>query len=112
MYVWCQAKKSNGCNLPPFYTFPCCLPKGHIQAINAVGWYALEKEKNATKAVQYFEQAYNRGSADAAHNLGHIYYSALYPEIGHDRVCHIFVNFFMDYSFCGTFTESDPCLGT
>ena len=76
--------------------FLCCFPKGHIQAINAVGWYALEKERNATKAVQYFEQAYNRGSADAAHNLGHIYYSALYPEIGHDRVRHMFA-FFINY---------------
>ena len=102
MCIWCQVKKSNVCNLPPFYTFLCCLQKGHIQAINAVGWYALEKEKNATKAVQYFEQAYNRGSADAAHNLGHIYYSALYPEIGHDRVRHMFV--FFSLIICGRYS--------
>ena len=88
-----QAKKRIQFTTCYLYIFLCCFPKGHIQAINAVGWYALEKEKNATKAVQYFEQAYNRGSADAAHNLGHIYYSALYPEIGHDRVHHIFINY-------------------
>lgn len=60
--------------------------QGHVQALTAIGWHALEMEGNASKAVYYFEKAYKRGSPEAAHNLGHIYYNGLYPGKPADRV--------------------------
>ncbi len=63
--------------------------QGHLQAITALGWHALEVERNVTVAVEYFEKAYKRGSPEAAHNLGHIYYSGLYPGKPADTVSHM-----------------------
>ncbi len=60
--------------------------QGHIPAIDALGWYALEVEKNATKAVEFFETSFQKGSGDAAHNLGYIYYTGLYPGKEIDKV--------------------------
>ena len=61
--------------------------QGHMQAINAVGWYELEITKNYTEANRYFMDSYYRGSPDAAHNLGHMYMNGLLNQTtGPDRV--------------------------
>ncbi|CAH1266390.1 SEL1L3 [Branchiostoma lanceolatum] len=54
---------------------------GSPAAINALGWYALNHEGNATKAAHYFHQADRKGNHDAAHNLGHLYWSGGYPGL-------------------------------
>jgi TPR repeat protein len=48
--------------------------KGDPRALNALGWYALEREKDPEKAEQLFLQADKLGNADASHNLGHMYW--------------------------------------
>lgn len=70
------------------FKFVTDVSKGHIQAINAVGWYELEITKNYTKAYDYFMRAHKHGNPDASHNLGHMCMNGLVP--GHselDRVC-------------------------
>ncbi|CAD5121683.1 DgyrCDS10169 [Dimorphilus gyrociliatus] len=47
--------------------------KGNPNALNALGWHALEVEGDIAKATKLFERAMGRGLADAAHNLGHMY---------------------------------------
>ena len=54
--------------------------------MNALGWHALEIEKNITKAADLLERAKRQGNADAAHNLGHMYHSGRYPNKSVDRV--------------------------
>ncbi|XP_064651624.1 protein sel-1 homolog 3-like [Lineus longissimus] len=59
--------------------------KGSHQAINTLGWHAQTRENDLTKAVDYWERAYKMGNIDAAHNLGHMYFSGQYPGKQVDR---------------------------
>lgn len=47
--------------------------KGNPNALNALGWHALEVEGDMAKATLLFERAMKGGLADAAHNLGHMF---------------------------------------
>lgn len=58
----------------------------HPEALNTLGWHALEIEKNFTKAADYFQKAYSRGNKDAAYNLAHMYLQGHYPGSGVNRV--------------------------
>ena len=63
----------NQCVLPVhvFYSVSCAL-QGHVNAHNALGWLALEREANYTKALEYFLFAHERGNPDASYNIGHM----------------------------------------
>lgn len=54
--------------------------KGNVHSMNTLGWYAMDIERNMTKAALYFEKAYKFGDPDAAHNLGHMYINAMHPN--------------------------------
>nr|KAG5708704.1 hypothetical protein BaRGS_034921 [Batillaria attramentaria] len=54
--------------------------KRHPFSISALGWLALEKERNYTKAAALFEDAYKLGQVDAGYYLGHLYHWGLYPN--------------------------------
>ena len=43
-----------------------------MNAHNALGWYALEKERNYTAALQYFMFSHELGNGDASYNVGHM----------------------------------------
>lgn len=60
--------------------------KNHPESLNTVGWYALEIEKNYTKAARYFERSSSLGNKDAAFNLAHMFLNGHYPNAGVDRV--------------------------
>lgn len=60
--------------------------KNHRESLNTIGWYALEIEKNYTKAAHYFHRSYGLGNKDAAYNLAHMYLRGYYPNSGTDRV--------------------------
>ncbi|XP_060064051.1 protein sel-1 homolog 3-like [Ylistrum balloti] len=53
--------------------------KRNPAALNALGWYAHNHEKNITAAVYYFEKAFKSGNADAAYNLGLFHLNGEYP---------------------------------
>ncbi|XP_072049631.1 protein sel-1 homolog 3-like isoform X1 [Amphiura filiformis] len=53
---------------------------GHAPAYTALGWYALNHQRNITAAVEYFEKADKMGHRDAAHNLGYLYRVGKYPN--------------------------------
>ncbi|XP_069115229.1 protein sel-1 homolog 3-like [Argopecten irradians] len=53
--------------------------KRNPSALNALGWYAHNFEKNMTAAVYYFEKAFRGGNADAAYNLGLFHLNGEYP---------------------------------
>ncbi|KAK6296164.1 hypothetical protein J4Q44_G00338770 [Coregonus suidteri] len=53
--------------------------QGFTPAINALGWYYEQFEKDHQRAVQLWEQADKQGSSDAAMNLGVMNSQGLYP---------------------------------
>ena len=67
--------------------------QGEPRAINAVGWHALEIEKDYPKAADLFQQSYKMGNIDAAHNLGQMYISGRYPGHSVDRVRYSILSF-------------------
>ena len=58
-------------------------------AINALGWIALEKERNYTKANEMFQQSYKRGIPDSGYYLGFMALHGLIPKEKKDVVSHI-----------------------
>uniref|UniRef100_A0AAV2J577 Ion transport domain-containing protein n=1 Tax=Knipowitschia caucasica TaxID=637954 RepID=A0AAV2J577_KNICA len=56
------------------------MDKGSVPAMNALGWYYENFEKNYQEAVQLWERADRLGSPDAAMNLGVMYLQGLYPN--------------------------------
>ncbi|OWF53033.1 protein sel-1 homolog 3-like [Mizuhopecten yessoensis] len=53
--------------------------KKNPSALNALGWYAHNFDKNMTAAIYYFEKAFRGGNADAAYNLGLFHLHGEYP---------------------------------
>ncbi|XP_071174349.1 protein sel-1 homolog 3-like [Mytilus edulis] len=53
--------------------------KKNPSALNALGWYALNYDRNTTEAVKYFEEAYSLGCPDAAYNLGILHLTGGFP---------------------------------
>ena len=66
-----------------FFYFPI---KGHVAAMNALGWFALERERNSTKALALFNESYRLGNADAAFNIGHMMFYGRMPGMKTDKV--------------------------
>lgn len=60
--------------------------QGFPQALNSLGWYALEIEKNYTKAAEYFHQSHDLGNKDASYNLAHMFLRGKYPNSTVDKV--------------------------
>lgn len=60
--------------------------QGLPHAVGALGWIALEKERNYSKAAAYFEESYNTGHMDAGYYLGHMYQYGIYPNKSQDYV--------------------------
>ncbi|CAH1796540.1 unnamed protein product [Owenia fusiformis] len=60
--------------------------KGNMQAMTALGWYALNHERNYTKALEYLEAGFKRGMPDAAYNLGHMHHYGLVPGQASNKV--------------------------
>nr|XP_006002722.1 PREDICTED: protein sel-1 homolog 3 isoform X2 [Latimeria chalumnae] len=56
--------------------------KGSHHAFNGLGWYYHSFQKNYVKAKNYWEEALQLGSVDAAHNLAVLYLDGLYPGKG------------------------------
>ncbi|KAK3106808.1 hypothetical protein FSP39_000229 [Pinctada imbricata] len=54
--------------------------KKNPAALNALGWYALNYDRNITLAVEYFEEAYRLGNPDAANSLGSLHLNGHYPD--------------------------------
>ncbi|XP_052803670.1 protein sel-1 homolog 3-like [Mya arenaria] len=48
-------------------------------ALNAIGWHAMNFERNYRKAAEYFERAHRLGNPDAMFNLGHMHLYGTYP---------------------------------
>ncbi|ELU16606.1 hypothetical protein CAPTEDRAFT_191910 [Capitella teleta] len=48
--------------------------RGDHRALNALGWYALERKKDPREAEELFSKADELGNPDAAYNLGHMYW--------------------------------------
>jgi TPR repeat protein len=67
--------------------------------LNALGWYALERERNSSKALEYFERSYKRGNPDAAHNIGHMMRYGRMPDGKVDKVCTKIYNKFFAILF-------------
>ncbi|XP_056138761.1 protein sel-1 homolog 3 [Lampris incognitus] len=61
------------------------MEQGFSPAINALGWYYEQFEKDYERAVQLWEQADLHGSPDAAMNLGVMYSQGLYPGKAADQ---------------------------
>ncbi|XP_076002630.1 protein sel-1 homolog 3 [Genypterus blacodes] len=62
------------------------MEKGYTPAINALGWYYEQYERNYVRAVEFWEQADRLGNADAALNLGVLHSQGLYPGRAADEV--------------------------
>ena len=62
------------------------LLQNHPYAISALGWIALEKERNFTKAAEMFQQAKDLDFRDAGYYLGHMHHFGLLPNASHDLV--------------------------
>lgn len=60
--------------------------KGDHNALNALGWYALERDNDPKTALNYFERADALGNADAPFNLGHMYLTGRTPDRRADKV--------------------------
>eukprot|EP00106_Octopus_bimaculoides_P001606 XP_014769048.1 PREDICTED: protein sel-1 homolog 3-like [Octopus bimaculoides] len=67
--------------------------KKNPQALNALGWYALAKQKNYKLAAEYFKESHIMGNADASYHLGHMYFSGIFPgqEANVDKAYEFFV---------------------
>ena len=66
--------------------------QGNVNSMNTLGWYAMDVEKNMTRAASYFEVAVQYKDPDAAHNLGHMHLSGIYPGQNASRVgCEHFI---------------------
>nr|DBA32192.1 TPA: hypothetical protein GDO54_000002 [Pyxicephalus adspersus] len=50
-----------------------------VPALNSLGWYYEQYEKNYQKAVEFWEKADKLGNKEAPFNLGILYYHGLYP---------------------------------
>ena len=59
----------------------------HPNAISALGWIALEREKNYSKAAAHFDEAFRLNVMDAGYYLGHMYQNGIYPNKSRDNVC-------------------------
>lgn len=57
--------------------------------MNALGWYALNYDRNTTEAVKYFEEAYSLGCPDAAYNLGILHLTGGFPGKTVDAVSKV-----------------------
>ncbi|XP_073502672.1 protein sel-1 homolog 3 [Phyllobates terribilis] len=53
--------------------------KGLVEALNGLGWYYHNFRKDYVRAVKYWSEAYEKGNADAAFNLGVMYLHGTYP---------------------------------
>ncbi|KAG8453567.1 hypothetical protein GDO86_000266 [Hymenochirus boettgeri] len=53
--------------------------KGQHEALNGLGWYYHNFQKNHSNAVKYWRKAYEMGNVDAAFNLGVMYLNGVYP---------------------------------
>lgn len=53
--------------------------KGQVEALNGLGWYYHNFRKDYVRAVKYWSEAYDKGNADAAFNLGVMYLHGTYP---------------------------------
>ena len=73
-------------HLHPTLLLIVCSRQGFAPAMNALGWYYEQYEKDYEKAVQLWEQADLHGSPDAAMNLGVMYSQGLYPGKAEDQV--------------------------
>ena len=62
--------------------------KQNPAALNALGWYALNHERNYALAADYFEQAHAAGNPDGTFHLGSMHFHGIYPDKPKDRVCH------------------------
>ncbi|XP_041918997.1 protein sel-1 homolog 3 isoform X1 [Alosa sapidissima] len=62
------------------------LERGFVPAMNALGWYYEQHEKDYGRAVQLWEQADALGSPDAAMNLGVMHSQGFYPGKPADQV--------------------------
>ncbi|KAM4048831.1 protein sel-1 homolog 3 [Anomaloglossus baeobatrachus] len=67
--------------------------KGLIEALNGLGWYYHNFRKDYVRAVKYWSEAYDKGNADAAFNLGVMHLQGTYP--GQDGVNETLVYEFM-----------------
>ena len=65
--------------------------QGDHRSLNALGWYALEKDHDPVKALKMFKAADKLGNPDAAFNLGHMYLHGRTPDRKINRVSHVFV---------------------
>ncbi|XP_038064868.1 protein sel-1 homolog 3-like [Patiria miniata] len=52
---------------------------GHAPAYTALGWYAINFQRDMKAAAKYFDIAARMGHRDAMHNLGYMYKSGQYP---------------------------------
>lgn len=55
-------------------------------ALNALGWYAMNMDRNYSMAASYFEESYRYGNPDAANHLGFLHLHGYYPNKSADPV--------------------------
>ena len=60
--------------------------QNHPSAICALGWVAMEIEKNYSRAARLFQQSYSLDFPDSGYYLGHMYQHGLYPNHSRDEV--------------------------
>ncbi|OCT96759.1 protein sel-1 homolog 3 [Xenopus laevis] len=53
--------------------------KGKHEALNGLGWYYHNFQKDSFNAAKYWKRAYDMGNPDAAFNLGVLYLNGEYP---------------------------------
>ncbi|XP_069600744.1 protein sel-1 homolog 3 [Ranitomeya imitator] len=53
--------------------------KGLVEALNGLGWYYHNFQKDYVTAVKYWKEAYDKGNTDAAFNLGVMHLHGTYP---------------------------------
>ena len=100
LYVMCTYCVSNQCvyAFKVLHVCTCvCTLQGHVNAHNALGWLALEREANYTKALEYFLFAHERGNPDASYNIGHMMHHGRLQNRTADKVrCDRKLLFFVD----------------
>nr|XP_019943733.1 PREDICTED: protein sel-1 homolog 3-like [Paralichthys olivaceus] len=69
------------------------MDQGFVPAINALAWYYEQFEHDYVQAVQLWERADRLESADAALNLGVVYFQGLYPGKAADK--HMAYKYFL-----------------
>lgn len=67
-------------------------------ALNALGWYAMNMDRNYSMAASYFEESYRYGNPDAANHLGFLHLHGYYPNKSADPVrVNTFFNTFISF---------------